>query len=154
MERNEWDQFLIPYNQAVSELIVKFQSIISEYREKGFKLYNIASGGLNNGEYLAVKCVVTDKKFNKTTNMKKFLIFIGGFVAGILATIFALYVYSIANKPNDGLLGLTIFEEKGECITTTSKNKSSEIDIFQVIAPNAALATIKYYSDEKNLGSD
>jgi len=81
--------------------------------------------------------------------MKKFLIFIGGFVAGILATIFALYVYSIANKPNDGLLGLTIFEEKGECITTTSKNKSSEIDIFQVIAPNAALATIKYYSDEK-----
>jgi hypothetical protein len=84
--------------------------------------------------------------------MKKFLIFIGGFVAGILATIFALYVYSIANKPNDGLLGLTIFEEKGECITTTSKNKSSEIDIFQVIAPNAALATIKYYSDEKLYG--
>lgn len=84
--------------------------------------------------------------------MKKFLIFIGGFVAGILATIFALYMYSIANKPNDGLLGLTIFEEKGECITTTSKNKSSEIDIFQVIAPNAALATIKYYSDEKLYG--
>lgn len=84
--------------------------------------------------------------------MKKFLIFIGGFVAGILATIFALYVYSIANKPNDGLLGLTIFEEKGECITTSSKNKSLEIDIFQVIAPNAALATIKYYSDEKLYG--
>lgn len=84
--------------------------------------------------------------------MKKFLIFIGGFVVGILATIFALYVYSIANKPNDGLLGLTIFEEKGECITTTSKNKSSEIDIFQVIAPNAALANIKYYSDEKLYG--
>lgn len=86
--------------------------------------------------------------------MKKFLIFIGGFVSGILATIFALYVYSIANKPNDGLLGLTIFEEKGECITTTSKNKSSEIDIFQVIAPNAALAIIKYYSDEKLYGGE
>ncbi|MEO7046176.1 MAG: hypothetical protein ABI091_12775 [Ferruginibacter sp.] len=84
--------------------------------------------------------------------MKKFLIFIGGFVAGILATIFALYVYSIANKPNDGLLGLTIFEVKGECITTTSKIKTSEIDIFQVLAPNAALATIKYYSDEKLYG--
>lgn len=84
--------------------------------------------------------------------MKKVLIFIGGFVTGILATIFALYVYSIANKPNDGLLGLTIFEEKGECIATTSKSKSSEIDIFQVIAPNAALATIKYYSDEKLYG--
>jgi hypothetical protein len=84
--------------------------------------------------------------------MMKFLIFIGGFVAGILTTIFAIYVYSIANKPNDGLLGLTIFEEKGECITITSKNKSSEIDIFQVIAPNAALATMKYYSDEKLYG--
>ncbi len=84
--------------------------------------------------------------------MKKFLIFIGGFIAGILTTIFALYVFSIANMPNDGLLGLTIFEEKGECITTTSKHKFSEIDIFQVIAPNAALATIKYYSDEKLYG--
>jgi hypothetical protein len=84
--------------------------------------------------------------------MKKFLIFIGGFVAGILATLFALYVYSVANKPNDGLLGLSIFEEKGDCLTSTSKSKSSEIDIFQVIAPNAALANIKYYTDEKLYG--
>lgn len=83
--------------------------------------------------------------------MKKFLIFIGGFVAGILATIFAGYVLTIANKPNDdGLLGLTIFEEKGECITT------NEIEVFQVLEPNVALArTLKYgkygireYSDE------
>jgi hypothetical protein len=82
--------------------------------------------------------------------MNRFLIFIGGFVAGILATIFALYLYSIANKPNDGLLGLTIFEEKGECITT------NEIEVFQVLEPNVALArTLKYgkygirdYSDE------
>jgi len=81
--------------------------------------------------------------------MKNFLIFIGGFVAGILVTISALYVYTLSNKPNDGLHGLTIFKEKGDCITTNSKNKSSEIDIFQVIAPTAALATIKYYSDEK-----
>lgn len=86
--------------------------------------------------------------------MKKFLIFIGGFVAGILATFFALYVYSAANKPNDGLLGLKIFEEKGDCLTSTSKSKSSEIDIFQVIAPNAALANIKYYTDEKLYGGD
>jgi len=86
--------------------------------------------------------------------MKKFLIFIGGFVAGILATFFALYVYSVANKPNDGLLGLKIFEEKGDCLTSTSKSKSSEIDIFQVIAPNAALANIKYYTDEKLYGGD
>jgi len=83
--------------------------------------------------------------------MKKFLIFIGGFVAGILATIFAMYVIAIANKPNDdALIGLTIFEEKAECITT------NEIEIFQVLKPNVALArTIKYgkygirnYSDE------
>ena len=83
--------------------------------------------------------------------MKKFLIFISGFVAGILATIFTIYVIAIANKPNDdGLIGLTIFEEKGECITT------NEIEIFQVLEPNVALAkTIKYgeygireYSDE------
>ena len=86
--------------------------------------------------------------------MKKFLIFIGGFVVGILATFFALYVYSVANKPNDGLLGLKIFEEKGDCLTSTSKSKSSEIDIFQVIAPNAALANIKYYTDEKLYGGD
>ncbi|MFT3948919.1 MAG: hypothetical protein QM763_18285 [Agriterribacter sp.] len=82
--------------------------------------------------------------------MKKFLIFIGGFAAGILATIFVAYVIVVAKKPNDdGLSGLTIFKEKGECITTTSKNKSSEIDIFQVITPNAALANIKYYTDKK-----
>lgn len=83
--------------------------------------------------------------------MKKFLIFIGGFVAGILATILAFYLYSGANRPNDGgLVGLTLFEESGECI---SKN---EIEIFQVINQNTALAkTIEYgdygirnYSDE------
>lgn len=53
--------------------------------------------------------------------MKKIYIFIGGFVAGILATIFAIYVFAVTTEPNDGLLGLTIFSEKGECITTTKK---------------------------------
>lgn len=87
--------------------------------------------------------------------MKKFLIFIGGFVAGILATILVAYFISIANKPNDGgLIGLALFPEKGECITTTSKSKSCEIEIFQVLAPNAALANIKYYSDEKLYGGE
>ena len=84
--------------------------------------------------------------------MKKFLIFIGGFVAGILATILVAFVITVANKPyDDGLLGLTIFSEKGECITT-----DGEIEVFQVIEPNVALArTLKYgkygireYSDE------
>ena len=71
--------------------------------------------------------------------MKKFLIFIGGFVAGILATIFVVYVIAIANKPNDGLLGLTLFPEKGECIT------KNEMEIFQVLEPNMALAETGEY---------
>jgi hypothetical protein len=83
--------------------------------------------------------------------MKKFLIFLGGFVAGIIATFFWGYILTIANKPNDnGLIGLTIFKEKGECLT------KGEIKVFQVLAPNAALANVvkygKYgireYSDE------
>lgn len=83
--------------------------------------------------------------------MKKFLIFIGGFIVGILVTIFVSYIFTRANKPNDGdLLGLTFFEEKGECIT------KSEIKIFQVVNQNTALAkTVEYgkygireYSDE------
>ena len=68
--------------------------------------------------------------------MKKFLIFIGGFVAGILATILVAFLITVANKPyDDGLLGLTIFPEKGECITA-----KKEIEIFQVLEPNVALA--------------
>src|SRR6478609_2244842 len=67
--------------------------------------------------------------------MKRFLIFIGGFVAGIGATFLVAYVIVLANKPNDGLLGLTLFSEKSECITTNGK-----IEVFQVLAPNMALA--------------
>jgi hypothetical protein len=81
--------------------------------------------------------------------MKSFLIFIFGFVAGILATFLFAYFTSVADKPNDGLIGLKMFPKQGECLTTTSKNKSCEIQVFQVIAPNSALATITYYSDEK-----
>jgi hypothetical protein len=67
--------------------------------------------------------------------MKKFLIFIGGFVAGILATILVAVLINMSNQPNDGFPGLTVFSEKGECITT-----DGEIEVFQVLAPNAALA--------------
>ena len=74
--------------------------------------------------------------------MKKFLIFIGGFVAGVLATILVAYTMGIADKPNDGLLGLTVFPEKGECIT------KSEIEIFQVIEPNMALAETGKFPDQ------
>jgi len=77
--------------------------------------------------------------------------FFGGFIVGVLATILVAFLISVANKPNDGLLGLTIFPEKGECIAT-----AGEIEVLQVVKPNMALAkTVKYgaygirqYSDE------
>lgn len=87
--------------------------------------------------------------------MKQILIFIGGFVAGILATILVGYIIVIANKPiDDGLVGLTVFPEKGECLKTTSKSKSSEIDILQVVEPNMALGNIKNYTDKKLYGGE
>jgi hypothetical protein len=87
--------------------------------------------------------------------MKRFLIFIGGFVAGVLATILVGYLLVIANKPiDDGLIGLTVFPEKGECVENTSKRKSTEIDIFQVVEPNMALGNIKNYTDKKMYGGD
>ena len=67
--------------------------------------------------------------------MKKFLIFIGGFVAGILATFLVVFLIYAANKPNDGRLGLTVFPEKGECMKI-----KNEITVFQVLEPNMALA--------------
>lgn len=67
--------------------------------------------------------------------MKKTLLFISGFVTGIVATILIAMLISIANQPNDGFPGLTLFSEKGECITT-----SGEIEVMQVLAPNVALA--------------
>lgn len=86
--------------------------------------------------------------------MKTFLIFIGGFVAGILTTILFIYLISVKQKTNDGLIGLEMFSKKGECITSAKKNKSCEIKIFQVLAPNAALGNINYYSDKKIYGGD
>ena len=111
--------------------------------------------------------------------MKKFLIFICGFVVGILVTIFVAFLITVTNKPNDnGLPGLTIFPEKGECITTKYEDENydmgrgrfvatvvNEIKVFQVLAPNMALAStgkfgslmvllinydgISYYDDQK-----
>lgn len=67
--------------------------------------------------------------------MKKVIVFISGFVVGIVVTFLVLFFISLANKPDDGLPGLTIFPEKGECITS-----KGGIEIFQVLAPNMALA--------------
>ncbi len=47
-----------------------------------------------------------------------------------------------ATKPKDGLIGLTIFPQTGECIIT-----KGQIEIFQVIQPNMALAETGNYTD-------
>jgi hypothetical protein len=87
--------------------------------------------------------------------MRNIVFFIGGFFAGILVTILVGYFIVLANKPVDnGLIGFTMFSKKGECLSTTSKYKSSEIDIFQVIEPSIALGVIKYYSDRKLYGGN
>lgn len=76
--------------------------------------------------------------------MKKILLFISGFVTGIVTTILIAVLISTANQPNDGFPGLTLFSEKGECITT-----SGELEVMQVLASNAALAWTGglFYSD-------
>ncbi len=82
--------------------------------------------------------------------MKRFFIFFGGFIAGMLATVIIGYLIIKANKTNDdGLIGLTVFSEKGDCIKTTSKSKSTEMDIFQIVKPNMALGYIKNFTDKK-----
>ena len=76
--------------------------------------------------------------------MKKALLFISGFVTGIVATILVAILISTTNQSNDGFPGLTLFSEKGECRTT-----SGEIEVMQVLAPNVALAWTGglFYSD-------
>ncbi len=86
--------------------------------------------------------------------MKKLQIFTGGLATGIVITFLVIYLFAESNKTNDGLNGLSIFPKEGNCLTTLSKNKSCEIQVFQVIAPNAALATIKYFSDKKLYGGE
>lgn len=87
--------------------------------------------------------------------MKQFLIFIGGFVAGVLVAILVGYYIIMVAKPiDDGLIGLTMFPEKGECLKSSSKSKSSEIDILQVVEPNMALGNLKYYTDKKMYGGE
>lgn len=68
------------------------------------------------------------------------MIFIGGFIAGVSATLFLAYGLSIIDKPSDeGQYGLELFDEKGECIET------DEVKVFQVLESNMALATTINY---------
>ena len=78
--------------------------------------------------------------------MKKAAPFITGFVAGVLGTLLVLYLYTTDNQSYDGLYGLTIFPEKGECIPT-----ASEIEVLQVVKPNMALAYTDQHIDKRIL---
>lgn len=75
--------------------------------------------------------------------MKKVLLFSSGFVVGIIATFLVALLINVKNEPNDGLHGLTVFPEKLECITS-----EGEIEVFQVLEPNMALARTGDILDE------
>lgn len=60
--------------------------------------------------------------------------FLGGFITGVVATILVLLLIYAGNKPNETLEGVTMFSEKGECIT------KERLEIFQTLKPNMALA--------------
>jgi len=67
--------------------------------------------------------------------MKSFLIFCVGFIGGIAATLFFIFIIATSNESKDGLIGLTIFPEKGDCIP------GNQFDVFQVKQSNMALAS-------------
>jgi hypothetical protein len=75
--------------------------------------------------------------------------FLSGFIVGILATIFSLFVISSATNHDDALAsgetlsGLTTLPSKGKCIM-----KGEKVKIFQTLRPNIALATSGNYQDE------
>lgn len=74
--------------------------------------------------------------------MKRILIFISGFIAGVLSTFLVLYIISTTNKSSDSIEGLVVFETKGDCL-----DSDGEIEVFQVLKPNMALATTVKYGE-------
>ena len=71
--------------------------------------------------------------------------FITGLVVGVLGTLLVLFMmFGGDDQPSDssydGLYGLTIFPEKGECVPTEGR-----IEVLQVLKPNMALAQTGEY---------
>lgn len=60
--------------------------------------------------------------------------FFGGFIVGVIATIIGYYAYINYKKEDDGIVGLTLLKQKGQCITKRN------LKIFQTMQPDAALA--------------
>lgn len=63
---------------------------------------------------------------------KNILIFVGGFICGIIALL--IFQFALDNRNKDALSGLKLSDKKGECITTDNAK------VIQVISLNAALA--------------
>ena len=68
--------------------------------------------------------------------------FIGGFIVGVITTIVVAVLFA-ANGSSDGLDGLNMFDEKGECLTT------SQLKVFQTMDENRALAEFGEYPDDQ-----
>lgn len=76
--------------------------------------------------------------------------FIGGFLAGVITTVLALFVISIVFDGSQGdtvtsvedISGLTMLPEKGQCIIKT------KLEVFQTLAPNVALAQSGEFPNE------
>lgn len=68
--------------------------------------------------------------------------FLGGFITGVVITILVLLLIYAGNKSDDTLKGVTMFPEKGECLT------KQELEIFQTVKPNMALANFGKFPNE------
>ncbi|NGM61142.1 hypothetical protein G5B30_04330 [Sphingobacterium sp. SGG-5] len=68
--------------------------------------------------------------------------FLGGFITGVAGTILALFLIYSVSESDDTLTGLTMFSEKGECIT------KNNLKIFQTVKPNMALAEFGKYPNK------
>lgn len=69
--------------------------------------------------------------------MKKWLVFGGGFLSGVVLTFLVLLIIGLANSNNGGLIGATYFDEPVEEIDVNS------FEVMQVIQDNAALVRSK-----------
>jgi hypothetical protein len=74
--------------------------------------------------------------------MKQLLLFISGLITGVFATFIVVNIFGSAGQSSDGLVGLSLFEKKAECIT-----EQGDLEIFQVLKSNMALAETGNYPD-------
>ena len=76
-------------------------------------------------------------QLSKWRSMKKWLVFGGGFLSGVVLTFLVLLIIGLANSNNGGLIGATYFDEPVEEIDVNS------FEVMQVIQDNAALVRSK-----------